>query len=225
MSTALEDAPTASSQSDKPTFRGLSHLLAFASTLTLAPLVIVFTPGIAPRFIMAVYSIAIVGLFGVSALYHRNTWSLRGEEIIRRIDHSMIFVAIAATHTPIALLALPTRPGWFLFAVVWTGATLGISGRLFFPNAPYPVVAAPYVLVGWCSLLVVNHVWAELKIAAFVLLFVGGALYTIGAVFYAAHKPNPWPKHFGYHEIFHLFTIAGAACHYVVVAIFVRGLV
>jgi len=209
----------------KPQFRGFIHLLAFSSALTLAPILIVLTPGVAERFIMAIYGIAIVGLFGVSALYHRHDWSERGIAIVRRIDHSMIFVATAATHTPIALIALPTKPGWVLFGVVWTGAVAGIAGRIFFPHAPHAVVAVPYVLVGWSSIFVINHVWASLGVASFTLLIVGGILYTLGAVIYATHWPNPWPEHFGYHEIFHALTVGGAACHYVVIAIFVRDLV
>ncbi len=206
----------------KPTARGLIHLLAFSSALTLAPILIVVTPGIAPRFIMAIYAISIAGLFGISALYHRVDWGPKGAAVMRRLDHSMIFVATAATHTPIALLAMPSRPGWTLFTIVWTGAAIGIAGRLFFTDAPYPVVAIPYLVVGWSSLFVINHVWDALAIAGAVLLFVGGGLYTIGAIVYAAHRPNPWPKHFGYHEIFHLLTVAGAACHYVTIAFFVR---
>ena len=173
---------------------------------------------------MAIYAIAIVGLFGVSALYHRNEWSPRAASIVRRLDHSMIFIATAATHTPIALIALPPGPGWTLFAVVWSGAVLGIIGRVFFTDLPYWMIAVPYVLVGWCSLIVINHVWASLGIAGFTLLLVGGGLYTVGAIIYAFHRPNPWPKSFGYHEIFHAFTIGGAACHYIVIAFFVRTL-
>lgn len=208
----------------KPRFRGLIHLMAFSSALTLAPILIVVTPGVADRFIMAIYGFAIVGLFGVSALYHRHDWSERGVAIVRRIDHSMIFIATAATHTPIALIALPTRPGWTLFAVVWIGAVAGIFGRVFFPDAPYAVIAVPYVLVGWSSVFVINHVWSSLGVAGFTLLIAGGALYTAGAVIYALHRPNPWPRSFGYHEIFHALTVGGAACHYVVIAFFVRGL-
>jgi hemolysin III len=216
---------TASHSHHKPMFRGFIHMLAFSSALTLAPILIVITPGVTARFVMAIYGLSIVGLFGVSALYHRNQWTERGASIIRKVDHSMIFIATAATHTPIALLALPKTPGWVLFFVVWIGAGVGIAGRVFFTDAPYTVVAIPYVLVGWSSIIVVNHVWDSLKVAGFVLLFVGGALYTIGAIIYAAHKPNPWPNHFGYHEIFHALTVGGAACHYVVIAIFVRALV
>jgi len=208
----------------KPRFRGFIHLLAFSSALTLAPILIVITPGIVDRFIMAIYAFAIVGLFGVSAMYHRNEWSERGAQMVRQIDHSMIFVATAATHTPIALIALPTAPGWTLFGIVWGGALFGIAARLLVKDAPYWMIAVPYVVVGWSSLVVINHLWSALGIAGFTLMVVGGALYTIGAVIYAAHRPNPWPRSFGYHEIFHALTVGGAACHYVVIAIFVRSL-
>ena len=209
----------------KPRYRGLLHLLAFSSALTLAPILIVITPGVAPRFIMATYAVGIVGLFGVSALYHRLDWSPSGSAVVRRLDHSMIFLATAGTHTPIALLALPERPGWILFGIVWGGALLGIAGRVFFSHAPYWLIALPYVLVGWSSLFVVNHVWESLHPAAFILLFVGGFLYTVGAVVYALQRPDPWPTSFGYHEDFHALTVIAAACHYVVIAIFVRDLV
>lgn len=208
----------------KPRFRGFLHLLAFSSALTLAPILIVITPGIADRFIMAIYAISIVGLFGISALYHRNVWSEPGAAIVRRLDHSMIFVATAATHTPIALIALPAGPDWTLFGIVWGGALFGIATRVFATDAPYWMIALPYLVVGWCSLIVVNHLWSSLGVAGFTLMLVGGGLYTIGALIYAVHRPNPWPKSFGYHEIFHLLTVAGAACHYVVIAIFVRSL-
>ncbi len=199
-------------------------MLAFSSALTLAPLLIVATPGVSARFIMATYSVAIVGLFGISSLYHRIDWTPSGSAVVRRLDHSMIFLATAATHTPIALLALPTGPGWVLFAIVWGGALVGIAGRVLYSHAPYAVIAIPYVVVGWSSLFVVNHVWASLPLAAFILLLVGGMLYTIGAIIYAARRPNPWPDSFGYHEVFHALTVAAAACHYVVIAVFVRGL-
>jgi hemolysin III len=123
------------------------------------------------------------------------------------------------------LIALPNGPGWLLFGIVWTGAILGILGRIFFPHAHAAIVAAPYVVVGWSSLFVVNHVWDQLAITGFVLLVVGGVLYTVGAVIYATKRPDPWPDHFGYHEIFHALTVAGAACHYVVIAVFVRDLI
>lgn len=204
----------------KPRFRGTSHLLAFVSALTLAPLLIVAAPGIAPRFVTAVYAAAIVGLFGVSALYHRNSWGARGYAVMRRLDHSMIFVAIAGTYTPIAAFGLSGRASWILLVVVWSGAALGIITRVVWTDAPYPVIAAPYVLVGWACLPLMGQVLDEMGVAGFVLLLVGGVLYTAGAVIYAVRRPNPWPATFGYHEIFHLFVIGGAAVHYVAVAFF-----
>ncbi|MDH3705683.1 MAG: hemolysin III family protein [Acidimicrobiia bacterium] len=202
----------------KPRFRGTSHLLAFVSALTLAPLVIVSAPGIGPRFVIALYAVAIVGLFGVSALYHRRDWGDRGYAVMRRLDHSMIFVAIAGTYTPIALFALPSSSARLVLLVVWIGAIVGIIGRVAWTEAPYPVIAAPYVAVGWACVLVVGDMWRALGVAGFVLLLVGGVLYTIGAGIYAIRRPDPWPLTFGYHEVFHLFVIGGAAVHYVAVA-------
>ncbi|MGI9602475.1 MAG: PAQR family membrane homeostasis protein TrhA [Acidimicrobiales bacterium] len=201
----------------KPRFRGTSHLLAFVSALTLAPLIIVSAPGVWPRLVIAVYAVAIVGLFGISALYHGHDWGDLGYAVMRRLDHSMIFVAIAGTYTPIALFALPSSSARLVLLVVWIGAALGIVGRVAWTDAPYPVIAAPYVAVGWACLLVVGDVWRHLGVAGFILLLVGGVLYTAGAGIYALRRPDPWPLTFGYHEVFHLFVIAGAAVHYVAV--------
>lgn len=206
---------------DKPKLRGLSHLLAFSSALTLAPILIVVSPGIAPRFVAAEYGLAIAALFGVSALYHRGDWSPRAVAIMRQLDHSMIFIAIASTYTPIALLELGGRTGITLLVVVWAGALLGIAGRLVWKTAPYPVIVLPYIVTGWAVVFVVDDVWRSLGVAGFVLLLVGGACYTLGAIIYALHRPNPWPAWFGYHEILHILVIAGAALHYVAIAFFV----
>ncbi len=205
----------------KPKLRGFSHLMAFASAMTLAPILIVMSPGVGPRFVAAEYGYAIAALFGISALYHRGDWSPRARSIMRRLDHSMIFVAIASTYTPIALLELPRQTGLVLLGVVWAGALLGIASRLVWTSAPYPVIALPYLLTGWAAVVVIDDIWHSLGVAGFVLIVVGGGCYTLGALFYALHKPNPWPEWFGYHEIFHLLVIAGAACHYVAIAFFV----
>ncbi|MEM9465871.1 MAG: hemolysin III family protein [Actinomycetota bacterium] len=204
----------------RPRLRGVSHQYAFVSALTLAPLMIVITPGVAPRFVIAVYAFAIVGLFGVSALYHRGDWGERGRAIMKKLDHSMIFVAIAATYTPIAVFALDGATARWMLPTVWGGAALGIVANLIWTNAPYPVVAAPYVALGWVGVVALPAVLDGLGVAGFVLIVVGGGLFSIGAVFYALHRPNPWPRWFGYHEIFHLFVIAGVAVHYVAVAFF-----
>lgn len=187
---------------------------------TLAPLMIVRAPGIAPRFVVALYAVAVVGLFAVSALYHRGNWSDRGLAIMRGLDHSMIFVAIAATYTPIATFVFPTRTTAIVLVLVWSGAAAGTAMRLWWSGAPYWVVALPYLAVGWVGIIAFGDIWRGLGPAGFTLIVVGGGLFTLGAVIYALHWPNPWPKWFGYHEIFHVFVVAGIAVHYVVVAFF-----
>jgi hemolysin III len=200
--------------------RGVSHQWAFVVILTLAPIVLVITPGIAPRFVMATYMIGVVGLFGVSALYHRHNWGEKGKAVMRRLDHSMIFVAIAATYTPIAIFVLPGTTGLAVLIAVWFGTAAGIASRVLFSHAPYWVIAVPYVAVGWACVAVAGSLWHHMGVAGMVLLIVGGVLYTIGAGIYATRRPNPWPKVFGYHEIFHLFVIAGAALHCIAIVFF-----
>jgi len=181
-------------------------------------MLIISAPGFGPRFVTAVYAFGVVALFGVSALYHRGGWGDRGQAIMKRLDHSTIFIAIAATYTPIAAFALPSATAHWILPTVWVGAFVGIGVNLAWPHAPYPVVALPYVLLGWVGVAAMPAVYHGMGTAGLVLIVVGGALFTIGAVFYALHQPNPWPHWFGYHEIFHLFVIAGAAVHYVAIA-------
>ncbi|MDH4145802.1 MAG: hemolysin III family protein, partial [Acidimicrobiia bacterium] len=166
------------------------------------------------------YATAIAALFGVSALYHRPTWSPRARAVMRRLDHSTIYVAIAATYTPIGAFVLPTASARLILGVVWGGAMAGIALRFAWSSAPAPVVALPYVALGWAAVLVMGDVWASMPRPGAVLLMVGGGLYTLGALIYALRRPDPWPRWFGYHEIFHVLVIGGAATHYVAVAYF-----
>lgn len=202
----------------KPRLRGRSHEYAFFVALTLAPIMIVATPGVAPRFVVALYVAAIAGLFGISALYHRVDWAPTARARMKRLDHSMIFIAIAGTYTPIAVFALSPDVARVVLPIVWIGALVGIVVRNLWPDAPKPLAAAPYIAVGWVAVFVMFDMWSGLGVAGFTLVAVGGLLYTFGAVVYAFRRPNPWPRHFGYHEIFHLFVIGGAALHYVSVA-------
>ena len=213
--------PNAEPVATKPLFRGVAHRAAFIASLTLAPIMVVRAPGIGPRFVTALYCLSIVALFGVSALYHRVDWGPRGRSVMQRLDHATIFVAIAATYTPVAAFALSPWAARLVLSLVWGGALIGTWVRLRFTDAPTPVVALPYLVVGWCLLPVVADAWHHLGVAGFVLLLIGGLLYTSGAVVFAFRRPDPWPDTFGFPEVFHLLTIAAAALHYVAFAFFV----
>lgn len=202
----------------KPRLRGWSHAVAAVAAIVLCPFVIVFSPG--ARTAATIYAVATIGLFGISATYHRFHWGPRMHTALRRLDHSMIFVAIAATYTPIAMIVLPPGPGGLMLAVAWSGAALGVGVQLLWPTAPRGIVVGLYITVGWAALLVIDDIWHAFGTGGFTLMVVGGLLHTIGAVVYATRRPDPWPTWFGFHEIFHLFVVAAIATHYVMVTVF-----
>ena len=189
--------------------------MAFIASATLAPIVVVSAPGLWPRLVTGLYSIAITALFGVSALYHRVDWGPVGRRRLQKFDHVTIFFAIAATYTPVAVFALSAWAAKLVLMLVWGGAFVGALLRVCFTQAPKWVVAGPYLLVGWCLLAVVGDAWHQLGVLGFILLLAGGLLYTAGAVVFAAQRPDPWPSMFGFHEIFHSLTIAAASLHYI----------
>lgn len=189
--------------------------MAFIASATLAQIVVVSAPGLWPRLVTGLYSIAITALFGVSALYHRVNWGPVGRRRLQKFDHVTIFFAIAATYTPVAVFALSAWAAKLVLILVWGGAFVGALLRVCFTQAPKWVVAGPYLLVGWCLLAVVGDAWHQLGVLGFILLLAGGLLYTAGAVVFAAQRPDPWPSMFGFHEIFHSLTIAAASLHYI----------
>ncbi|MCS5689505.1 MAG: hemolysin III family protein [Acidimicrobiales bacterium] len=199
----------------KPLFRGVSHRTAFIASVTLTPIVVVSAPGLWPRLVTGLYTIAIVALFGVSALYHRVNWGPVGRRRLQKFDHVTIFFAIAATYTPVAAFVLSPWAAKLVLALVWGGALIGALLRVRFTQAPQWVVAGPYLVVGWCLLAVVQDAWQQLGVLGFVLFLAGGLLYTAGAIVFASQRPDPWPSMFGFHEIFHSLTVAAAALHYI----------
>ena len=201
-----------------PMFRGVSHRAMFIVALTLAPIMIVAAPGVGPRLVIAFYTLSIAALFGVSALYHRVPWSPRVRRAMQRLDHAVIFVAIGGTYTPVALFALSPWAAKLVLTLVWGGAAVGVFMRVRFTDARKAVVALPYLVVGWCLMAVVADAWHHLGVAGFLLLLVGGLAYTAGALVFAFQRPDPWPATFGFHEVFHVLTVAGAALHYVAIA-------
>ncbi|GGN11803.1 membrane protein [Lentzea pudingi] len=205
----------------RPRLRGWLHFWSFiASVATGATLIALAASTVSARAALAtsVYGLTVLGLFGVSALYHRVTWkSDRVRTWMKRMDHSMIFVFIAGTYTPFALLAMDPGTGSTVLLVVWIGALLGVTLKLAWPHAPRWLGVPIYIALGWVAVFVLPELLHHAGVAALVLLLVGGALYTVGAVFYATRWPNPWPQVFGYHEFFHAATVVAALCHYIAI--------
>ena len=165
---------------NKPLFRGVSHRAAFIASITLAPIVVVSAPGVWPRLITGLYTMSIVALFGVSALYHRVNWGSVNRRRLQKFDHVTIFLAIAATYTPVAAFVLSPGAAKLVLALVWSGAFLGALIRIRFSDSPQWVVAAPYLIVGWCLLAVINDAWQQLGVLGFILFLSGGMFYTAG---------------------------------------------
>jgi hemolysin III len=173
--------------------------------------------GTAPIVSCGIYSITICGLFGVSALYHRRGWSVHAFQIMRRLDHSMIFIFIAGTYTPFCVMLLSPAKATVILSIVWGGALLGVGLKMTTPNAPRWLSTPLYVLLGWVAVGVLPDILHSAGVAAFALMLTGGLLYTLGAVLYALRRPNPWPKTFGHHEFFHACTLLAAVCHQVAI--------
>ena len=165
-----------------------------------------------------VYAAAVSALFGTSALYHRMTWRPGARRWMRRLDHSMIFVLIAGTYTPVALLALRGTLASTILVVLWAGALAGAVFKLAWIDAPKWLLAAVYVVLGLISAAVMGELPAAIGWLGVAGLASGGLLYIAGAVIYASERPNPWPRVFGYHEVFHALVIAAASLHYAVIA-------
>jgi hemolysin III len=211
----------------KPRLRGWLHAYAAAvSIVSGASLIAVAFAlrGAVAGITCAIYCATVTLLFGTSALYHRRTWSPRALVIMKRLDHSMIFVFIAGTYTPIAVLTLPTGAMIGVLVAVWTGALVGVGLQTLWPGHPRWLSAPCYIALGWVAVFVFPDLLSNAGVAAFVLIAAGGVVYTIGGVVYALKKPNPYPGVFGFHEVFHLCTLVAAACHYIAIwlAVFAR---
>ncbi|MFJ8686060.1 PAQR family membrane homeostasis protein TrhA [Micromonospora wenchangensis] len=204
----------------KPRMRGWLHTYAFFVALvcgTVLSAVAATRPGWTPLVSCLIYSVTVCGLFGTSALYHRRVWSERGYQIMRRMDHSMIFVFIAGTYTPLCVLLLDRRTAVLMLALVWGGALAGVAVKLIWPHAPRWVSAPLYLALGWVSVAILPQILRQGGVTVLVLLAAGGAVYSIGAVCYALRRPNPWPTVFGHHEFFHACTLIAALCHHIAI--------
>ncbi len=204
----------------KPRLRGWLH--AYAAVISLvsgATLVAVSaaTRGGPAGATTAIYATTVTLLFGTSALYHRLSWSPRANTLMKRLDHSMIFVFIAGTYTPIAALTLPRGDAIAVLVAVWTGAGVGVALQSVWPGAPRWLSVPCYLALGWVAVFVVPQLLHSAGVTALVLILAGGVVYTIGGVVYGLKRPNPIPGVFGFHEVFHLCTLVAAICHYVAI--------
>jgi len=179
-------------------------------------------PTTASRISSAVFAATAVLLFGVSALLHRGTWSPGVESLLRRFDHANIYLIIAGTYTPFAVLALPEDEGKVLLAIGWTGALIGVALRVFWVGTPRWLSTTLYVVVGWVVIFFIPDLIEGAGVGVVVLVAVGGILYTLGAIVYATKWPNPSLRRYGFHEVFHSLTIAAFTAHYIAVWIVVH---
>jgi hemolysin III len=205
----------------KPILRGWLHVLWFAASLVLGPLLVARAHGATPVTALSVYAASVSGLFGVSALYHRGNWTAAWRQRLQRLDHLMIFFLIAGTATPAYLLTGPGTFGSASLIALWTLTLAAATIHLAWMNAPELLVGATFVGLGWAAGLALPQVWIHAGAAPAVLLLAGGLLYTAGALSYHHRRPDPSPSVFGYHEVFHTYVCAAAACHYLAIARFI----
>ena len=201
-----------------PRLRGLSHAWTFWIAIAAAIPLVLLAPSGTARLAALVYGLGLCAMFGASGLYHRWRGDPRWKPLLRRIDHSTIFVFIAASYTPVGVLVLEPPMQAVVLASVWGGALAGVAFSLCWIDAPRALVAGCYIAVGWVAVVAMPQLADRLGAAPVVLLGVGGLLYSLGALAYALKRPNPWPRTFGFHEVFHALVIAAAVVHYVAIA-------
>jgi hemolysin III len=202
----------------KPQLRGWIHLGTFPVVVAAGIVLVVLSPGGTPRVATAVFAVTAALLFGTSALYHRGRWSPRWAGILKRLDHSNIFLIIAGTYTPFAVTLLPSAQERSLLWVVWGGAILGVAFRVLWVGAPRWLYTPVYVALGWVAVFYIPEFLHHGGVGVISLIAIGGLLYTAGALVYATKRPNPSPRWFGFHEVFHVFTVAAFVVHYVAVS-------
>jgi len=210
----------------KPRLRGWLHLAVAPLALAAGVVLVVLSPDATTRVGSAVFALSAVVLFSVSAVYHRGHWSPRTHDVLRRLDHSNIFVLIAGSTTPFALLFLEGSERVWMLAIMWGGALGGVAMKVMWVGAPRWVSVPVYVALGWAPVFFFGDFvdgamsyGDAVGIAVLVLIVTGGALYTLGGVVYGTKRPNPWPAWFGFHEVFHSFTVVAFAAHYVGVSL------
>jgi hemolysin III len=200
-----------------PRLRGLLHAWAFWFALAAAGILIIVAYDGRARIAAVIYGAGLCALFGASATYHRWRGHPRWKPVLRRVDHSTIFVFIAASYTPIALLVLNGPLSTIVLISVWAGALAGVVMSVAWIDAPRVLTAVCYIAVGWVALVAMPQLFEHRGVAVPILLLIGGVLYSLGAAAYATKRPNPWPRTFGFHEVFHTLVIAAALVHFIAI--------
>jgi hemolysin III len=203
----------------KPRLRGWLHAGTFPVAVIAGLVLIILAPAGRARIGAVVFVVTAAMLFGTSAVYHRGTWSHRVHQVLKRVDHSNIFLIIAGSYTPFALCLLPTEQDRTLLITVWAGALGGVAFRVLWVNAPRWLYTPIYVALGWVAVFYFTPLLAGGGAAVMTLIVVGGVLYTVGAVVYGTKRPNPSPRWFGFHEVFHACTVAAFITHFVAVSL------
>ena len=206
----------------KPRMRGRLHQGAFIASIPAGVLLVVLAPDARARLATLIYALTLVGLFGVSAAYHLGDWTVGAHRRMQRLDHSMIFVLIAGTYTPYCLLVLQGTLATVVLVAVWAGAAVGVATK-FYRVDLHVLSGFMYVGLGWLVVVSFPALLRGLDTPETLLVVAGGLLYSLGALALATNRPNPWPRTFGYHEVWHAATIAAATCQYLSILLVVLG--
>ena len=217
------EAPAIVAVVAKPLLRGWLHLVCFFLAIPAGVLLVALASSAHGRIGALVYAVGLVALFGVSGTYHRGRWSDAGRRLMQKLDHGTIFVMIAGSYTPLCLLVLEGWVRWTMLAVAWTGAAAGFV--LSFTGGRVSRIAKGtlYIALGWVSLLAAPQLWHNLSATELVLIAVGGVLYTVGSVFLLTRWPDPFPRVFGYHEVWHVLVVVAVVCHFAAITSVVVG--
>jgi hemolysin III len=202
----------------KPALRGWMHLVCFFLAIPAGVTIVALAQSPRGRIAALVYATGLVALFGVSGSYHRFNWSATRQRLMQKLDHGTIFVMIAGTYTPVCLLVLRGWVAWTMLAVAWAGAALGFVLAFTGGHVSRRARGALYICLGWASVAAIPQMWTHMSPIELVLIAVGGVLFTVGSIFLFTNWPDPFPRVFGYHEVWHLLVVAAVACHFVAIA-------